>query len=56
MSRNAIESEFQTPKIADLSEMARNTIESDFRTSKMVAEIKKFRIDLKCPEMRSKVN
>ena len=36
--------------------MARNVIESDFRTSKMAAEKKDFRIDLKCPDMRSKVN
>ena len=44
--------------------MARNAIESDFRTSKMGAGghfvkkkiYKKFHIDLKCPEMRSKVN
>ena len=41
--------------------MARNAIESEFRTSKMgagghfVKKIK-FRIDLKWPEMRSKVN
>ena len=43
--------------------MARNVIESDFRTSKMAAgshfvkyKNKKFRIDLKWPEMWSKVN
>ena len=40
--------------------MARNAIESEFRTSKMGAgghfvKIKKFRIDLKLPEMRPKV-
>ena len=34
-SEIAIESEFQTSKMADRSEMARNAIESDFRTSKM---------------------
>ena len=57
-TRNAIESEFRTYKMADRSEMARNAIESDFRTSKMVAGghcVKKIRIDLKWPEMRSKV-
>ena len=32
-----IESEFQTSKMADRSEMARNAIKSDFRTSKMSA-------------------
>ena len=50
--------------MVDRSEMVRNTIESDFRTSKMSAadhfvqknKIKKIRIDLKWPEMRSKVN
>ena len=45
--------------------MVRNAIESDFRTSKMATsghfvknlnKYKAFRIDLKCPEMRSKVN
>ena len=64
MARIAIESEFQTSKMADRSEMARNAIKSDFRTSKMSAgghfvkiiQKKKFRIDLKWPEMRSKVN
>ena len=49
MARNAIESEFQTSKMADgshfvnkfkkkvayRSEMARNAIQSEFRTSKM---------------------
>ena len=35
MARIAIESEFQTSKMADRSEMARNAIKSDFRTSKM---------------------
>ena len=68
MARNAIESEFGHPKwptaaimskiskkikVAYRSEMARNAIESDFRTSKIK---KKIRIDLKWPEMRSKVN
>ena len=33
----AIESEFQTSKMADRSEMARNAIESDFRKSRMSA-------------------
>ena len=51
--------------MADRSEMARNAIESEFRTSKLadgshfVKNFKKklkFRIDLKWPEMRSKVN
>ena len=83
MAKNAIESEFLTSNMADLSEMTRNSIESDFRTSKMAAEKNnkilyrsemlskvifehpkckkfqqkiKFRIDLKWPEMRSKVN
>ena len=44
--------------MADRSEMARNAIESDFRTSKMAAEKNpiKFCIDLKWPELRSKVN
>ena len=43
--------------------MTRNAIESDFRTSKMAAGShfvknlkKKFRMDLKWPEMLSKVN
>ena len=60
MVRIAIESEFQTSKMADRSEMARNAIKSDFRTSKMSAGghfvkiKKKKRIDLKWPEMRSK--
>ena len=62
MAINAIKSEFRTSKMADQSEMARNAIESDFRTSKMSAgghlakKKKKIRIDLKWPEMRSKVN
>ena len=59
MARIAIESEFQTSKMADRSEMARNAIKSDFRTSKMSAGghfVKKNRIDLKWPEMRSKIN
>ena len=59
-------------KVAYRSEMARNEIESDFRTSKKTTPAailykrqpfcqkfqknKKFRIDLKWPEMRSKVN
>ena len=42
------------------SEMARNAIESYLRTSKMAAGghfiKKKFRMDLKWPEMPSKVN
>ena len=37
MARIAIESEFQTSKMADRSEMARNAIKSDFRKSKMSA-------------------
>ena len=37
MARIAIESEFQTCKMADRSEMARNAIESEFRTSKIGA-------------------
>ena len=37
MARIAIESEFQTSKMDDRSEMARNAINSDFRTSKMSA-------------------
>ena len=53
MDQNAIE---QTSKMADQSEMARNAIQSDFQTSKMAAEKKKFCIDLKWPELRSKVN
>ena len=63
-ARIAIESEFQTSKMADRSEMARNAIKSDFRTSKMSTgghfvkkkKKKKIRIDLKWPEMKSKVN
>ena len=55
MARIATESEFRTSKMADRSEMARNAIESDFWTSEMAAE-RKFCIDLKWPEMRSKVN
>ena len=52
-------------KILYRSEMARNTIESEFRTSKMTdgshfvknfQKKLKLRIDLKWPEMRSKVN
>ena len=47
-------------KVVYRSEMARNAIESEIRTSKMVAILskklkKKLRIDLKWPEMRSKV-
>ena len=47
------------------SEIARNSIESEFRTSKMAdgshyvknfQKKEKFHIDLKWPEMRSKVN
>ena len=65
MARIAIESEFRKSKMADRSEMARNVIESEFRTSKMAAgshfvknlpKIFKLHIDLKWPEMRSKVN
>ena len=65
MSRIAIESEFRKPKMANRSEMARNTIESEFRTSKMTdgshfvksfQKKLKLRIDLKWPEMRSKLN
>ena len=63
MARIAIESEFQTSEMADRSEMPRNAIKSDIRTSKMSAGghfvkkfKKKFRIYLKWPEMRSKVN
>ena len=57
----AIMSKFSKKEVAYRSEMARNVIESEFRTSKMGADrhfvkIKKFRIDLKWPEMRSKVN
>ena len=37
MARIAIESEFQTSKMADRSEMARNAIKRDFWTSKMSA-------------------
>ena len=37
MARIANESEFQTFKMADRSEIARNSIKSDFRTSKMSA-------------------
>ena len=57
MARNAIESEFGTSKMADQSEMARNAIQSDFQTSKMAAGkfCQNLRIDLKWPEMRSKV-
>ena len=65
MARNAIESEFWPSKMANRSEMVRNTIESEFRTSKMTdgshfvknfQKKLKLRIDLKWPEMRSKVN
>ena len=64
MARIAIESEFRKSKMADRSEMARNAIKSEFRTSKMAAGshfVKNFpkkiklHIDLKWPEMRSKV-
>ena len=51
MARNVIESEFRTSKIDDRSEMDRDAIKSDFRPSKMAAEKKKFRIDLKWPEL-----
>ena len=78
MARIAIESEFQTSKMADRSEMCRNAIKGDFRTSKMadgnhyvkvnfesefrayilsnISKKIKLYIDLKWPEMRSKVN
>ena len=65
MARIAIESEFRKSNMVDRSEMARNAIESEFRTSKMAAGshfVKNFQkklkllIDLKWPEMRSKVN
>ena len=57
MARNAIESEFPTYKMADQSEMVRNAIQSDFQTSKMAAgKEKKICIDMKWPELRSKVN
>ena len=65
MARIAIESEFWKSKMADRSEIARNAIENEFRTSKMVAVshfVKNFQkklklhIDLKWPEMQSKVN
>ena len=62
MARNAIKSEFRTSKMADRSEMARNAIGSEFRTSKMGAgghfvNLKKnVHVDIKWPEMRSKVN
>ena len=65
MARNVIESEFRTSTMADRSEMARNAIESEFRTSKMAdgshyaknfKDKFKLHIDLKWPEMRSKVN
>ena len=62
MARNAIKSDFRTSKIPYLSKMARNAFESEFRTSKMAdgslfaKKYNKIRIDLKWPEMRSKVN
>ena len=65
MARNAIESEFWTSKMVDRSEMARNAIESYFRCCRQIKKNaiflkifakNKFRIDLKWPEMRSKVN
>ena len=61
MARIAVESEFQTFNMADRSKIARNAIESEFRTSKMADGshfVKKFklRIDLKWPEIQSKVN
>ena len=65
MARIAIESEFRKSKMADQSEMARNAIETEFRTSKMAASSHfvqknqkkiKLHIDMKWPEMRSKVN
>ena len=48
MAKIAIESEFQTSKMADRSEMARNAIKSDFRASKMSAGghfVKKLKIN-----------
>ena len=60
-----IENEFRTSKMADQSEMATNAIQSDFQASKMAAGKKKYQlnfgnpkwpIDLKWPEMQSKVN
>ena len=59
MARIAIESEFQTSKMADRSEMARKAIKSDFPPAAILQKLKKnlkFRIDLKWPEMRLKVN
>ena len=56
---------FQKTKVEYRSEMARNAIESEFRTSKMAEgshfvknfqKKQKLSIDLKWPEMRSKVN
>ena len=44
MARNAIEREFRTIKIANGSHFVK------------ISKIIKLRIDLKCPEMRSKVN
>ena len=44
MARNAIESEFRTPKMADGSHFIK------------ISKTLKLRIDLKWPEMRSKVN
>ena len=66
MARNAIKSDNGHPKWPPVfkkikSEMVRNAIKSDFRSSKMTAgghivkKKKKFRIDLKWREMRSKV-
>ena len=60
MARNAIESEFRTSKMADRSEMARNAIKSVYGHPKWLfwqkfKNKKKFRIDLKWPEMRSNV-
>ena len=59
MARITIESEFRKSKMADRSEMARNAIESEFRTCHFVKKFQtklKLHIDLKWPEMGSKVN
>ena len=69
MARNVIDGShfvknLQKIKVAYRSEMARNAFKSEFRTSKMGAGghfvkmflKKKFRIDLKWPQMASKVS
>ena len=57
MARNAIESEFWTSNMADRSEMARNAIEVIFGHPKWPPKKPiKFCIDLKWPELLSKVN